>query len=453
MVAASGSKLWPVVNTLMALAAVDLTVNTAHASEAKPAIRILRDECLNCHRPGKAKGGLLLHTREKMMAGGDSGEVVIPGRGSDSLLLQVLHEDGDPHMPPKGQLPVESIATIQRWIDAGAEWDATVFDEPPVRKEIALTPPHSSYQAALSLALFPGARYLAVARGNRVSLLDLQSGTPIVVGELVGHTEPVQSLSWSTDGTRLATGGFQRVIVWDFAEKKMIREIGDPLVGDITGVAWSVDGEALFVADGVAGGAGFLHRIGLSDGDAPVTWKGHDDTIYSLKVSPDGKYLLSGGADKNVRLWDVATRSLVAGLEGHTNHVLAVCFNKDGSRIASAGADREIKIWDVANREQIISLGDKKSTYTSLDWSGGDHLVVATDKGAVSIYTEFKVHEGVQRSVGAKEKKLNAVSEMLNAVCVSPDGTRIFGAGFEGNVHAWDAKAGTSAPVDWKQNL
>lgn len=388
-----------------------------------------------------------------MMEGGDSGEVVIPGKGSDSLLLQVLHEDGDPHMPPKGQLSVESIATLQRWIDAGAEWDVAVFDEPPVRKEIALKPPHPSYQAALSLALSPDARHLAVARGNRVSLMDLHSGAPVVVGELAGHTEPIQSLSWSADGTRLATGGFQRVMVWDFAEKKMIREIGEPLVGDITGVAWSVDGEALFVADGVSGGAGFLHQIGLSEGGPLATWKGHDDTIYSLKVSPDGKRLLSGGADKNVRLWDITSRSLVAGLEGHTNHVLAVCFNKDGSRIASAGADREIKIWDVANREQIISLGDKKSTYTSLDWSAGDHLVVTTDKGAVSIYTEFKVHEGVQRSVGAKEKKLNTVSEMLNAVGVSPDGTKVFGAGFEGNVHIWDAKAGTSVPVDWGKNL
>lgn len=423
------------------------------AEDAKPAIRILRDECLNCHRPGKAKGGLLLHTREKLMVGGDSGDAVIPGKASDSLLLEVLHEDGDPHMPPKKQLSADSIETIRRWIDGGASWDAGVFDEPPPRKEVALVEAHPGYQAALALSLSPDGRLLAVARGNRVSLLELQSGTPVPVGELSGHIEPVQSLAWSRDGSRLVSGGFQRLLIWDTVGKKLVREIKEPLVGDITGVAWSSDGGTLYAADGVPGGAGFLHQIDLVAGKSVSTWKGHEDTIYSLQLSPDGTRLLSGGADKNVRLWDLANRSPVAVLEGHTNHVLAVCFNKDGTRIASAGADREVKIWDVANGEQIISLGDKKSVYTALHWSGNDTLVAVTDRGAVSIYTEFKVHEGVQRSVGAKEKKLNAVKETLNAVCLAPDGSRVFAAGFDGNVHVWDAKAGTSVLVNWKGNL
>jgi len=423
------------------------------ASETKSAIRILRDECLSCHRPGKAKGGLLLHTREKMMVGGDSGEIVIPGKGSESLLLQVLHEDGDPHMPPKKQLSTDQVETISRWIDAGAEWDAAVFDEPPSRKEVALSSPHPGYHAVLALALSPDTRYLAAAKANRVMLLDLQSGNPVLAGVLEGHTEPIQSLSWSGDGKRLASGGFQRVLVWETMERKVIREIKEPLVGDITGLAFGKDNGSLYVADGMAGGAGFLHQIDVAETKPAFTWKAHDDAICSLKVSPDGKHLLSGGADKNVRLWDTANRAMVASLEGHTNHVLAVTFDKEGTRVASAGADREIKIWNVANREQIISLGDKKSVYTAIDWSAGHTLVVTTDKGAVSTYTEFKVHEGAQSGGGAKEKKLNAVTETLNAVCSVPDGGRIFAAGFDGNVHVWDAKAGTSVPVNWNQKL
>jgi mono/diheme cytochrome c family protein len=37
------------------------------AADIKPALRVLRDECVGCHKPGKAKGGLLLTTHEKMM--------------------------------------------------------------------------------------------------------------------------------------------------------------------------------------------------------------------------------------------------------------------------------------------------------------------------------------------------------------------------------------------------
>jgi hypothetical protein len=55
-----------------------------------PALRVLRDECIGCHKPGKAKGGLLLTTREKMLLGGDEGAVVEPGKPDQSPLVTLL---------------------------------------------------------------------------------------------------------------------------------------------------------------------------------------------------------------------------------------------------------------------------------------------------------------------------------------------------------------------------
>jgi len=425
-------------------------LTAAHADGTKAAIRILRDECVNCHKPGKAKGGLLLHTREKLMAGGDSGEVVIPGKAAESLLLEVLSEDADPHMPPKKDLPSESIAAIRDWIDAGARWDATVFDEPPVPREVALKPLPASYHSVLALALSPDAGQLAVGRGSHLLLLDLKASPPVPAGNLQGHTEPIQSIAWMADGRRVITGGFQRVLVWDLASKSPSTSLTASLLGDITSLAVTRDGSTLFVADSATGGAGFIHQFDLASGKPVATWKGHDDTIYALKLSPDEQHLLSGGADKVVKLWGAKTREAVATFEGHTNHVLAVTFNKDGSRIASTGADREIKLWDVKTREQVILLGDKKSVYTALDWSPeNDALVVTTDKGALSVYTEFKVHDGAQSSAGAKERKLTAVTETLTAVCALPGGGTIYAGGFDGNVHVWDTKTGKSTPVAW----
>ncbi len=412
------------------------------SEETKAALRIFRDECIRCHKPGKEKGGLLLHDHGKMLAGGDSGEVVVPGNAGESLLLQLVREDGDPHMPPKNQLSGGEIESLEKWIEQGAAWDESVFDELPPAREVTLGTMHGSYQPVLAIALSPDESRLAVARANGVVLLDLTQEERPVVARLAEHLEPVQSLVWTPDGTHLIAGGFQRIVVWDVATNET-RWVEAPLIGPVTAMAVGGDGPALFAADGEIGGAGFVHEFGIPSGEHRATWKAHDDTIYAMNLSPDGSRLLTGSADKLVKLWELESREQAAVFEGHTNHVLAVAFDHDGGRIASAGADQEIKLWDLDSTEQIISIGTRKSTYVGLDWiDAGKSLVAITENGSGSIYTEFKVHEGTESSTGAKEKALISAGKELTGVRATADGKRIFAGGFDGNVHEWDGKTG-----------
>lgn len=81
---------------------------------------ILKEHCFHCH--GEAKtlaGGLDLRLRRLIVAGGDSGPAIEPGKHGDSLLFHYI-EGGD--MPPQEELELtpEQVATIARWIDAGA---------------------------------------------------------------------------------------------------------------------------------------------------------------------------------------------------------------------------------------------------------------------------------------------------------------------------------------------
>ena len=88
---------------------------------------VLEIHCLECHTPEKAKGGLIMGTREGMLTGGDAGAAIKPGDPANSeLIIRCrLPADDDDRMPPKkhGE-PLSSIETsaLSAWIEAGAPW-------------------------------------------------------------------------------------------------------------------------------------------------------------------------------------------------------------------------------------------------------------------------------------------------------------------------------------------
>ena len=74
--------------------------------------------CVSCHsEAAKIRGGLDLTTAEKVLAGGSSGPAMVPGRATESLMIQMVQPGRMPHMPPKGQLLQDEIETLTRWVD------------------------------------------------------------------------------------------------------------------------------------------------------------------------------------------------------------------------------------------------------------------------------------------------------------------------------------------------
>jgi hypothetical protein len=82
---------------------------------------VLVQECYGCHSAGakKVRGGLRLDTRVAVLAGGDSGPAVVPGKPEESVILEALRHEGLA-MPPKSKLPDAVVADFERWILMGA---------------------------------------------------------------------------------------------------------------------------------------------------------------------------------------------------------------------------------------------------------------------------------------------------------------------------------------------
>lgn len=106
--------------------------SSASLDAAAPAVDFVREvrpifekHCYECHGEAKRKSGLRLDLKAAALKGGDNhGPDIIPGNAKESPLMHFLTTaDEDEIMPPKGgRLSAEQIATIARWIDAGAPW-------------------------------------------------------------------------------------------------------------------------------------------------------------------------------------------------------------------------------------------------------------------------------------------------------------------------------------------
>jgi uncharacterized membrane protein len=99
---------------------------------------ILDKGCVSCHNESKNKGGLMMHTAEALLNGGESGPAFVPGSVEESDMMKRLYlpESHDDHMPPKGKLQLSNneIKLLAWWIEQDAPFDKKVselkVDEP-----------------------------------------------------------------------------------------------------------------------------------------------------------------------------------------------------------------------------------------------------------------------------------------------------------------------------------
>lgn len=86
---------------------------------------VLTRKCLECHGGKKTKHNFDVTTRESLLKGSKHHRnEVVPGSATESHMMRLVHREKKPYMPPKKLLTAEETTAIERWIDAGAPYDA-----------------------------------------------------------------------------------------------------------------------------------------------------------------------------------------------------------------------------------------------------------------------------------------------------------------------------------------
>ncbi|KAF5350323.1 hypothetical protein D9758_012802 [Tetrapyrgos nigripes] len=253
---------------------------------------------------------------------------------------------------------------------------------------------------------------------------------------LKGHTNYVWSVAFSPDGTKLASGSGDKTLrLWDVATGTQIREFLQGHTGIVFSVAFSPDGTKL--ASGSVDGTLRLWDVATGT-QITEALQGHTARVYSVAFSPDGTKLASGSVDETIRLWDVATGiQITEPLQGHTDTVKSVAFSPDSTKLASGSVDKTIRLWDVATGTQIAEpLQGHIYEVTSVAFSpDGTKLASGSWDETLRLWdvvTSTQITEPLQGHTNS-----------VTSVTFSPDGTKLASGSEDETLRLWDAATGT----------
>jgi WD40 repeat protein len=109
----------------------------------------------------------------------------------------------------------------------------------------------------------------------------------------------------------------------------------------VTGIGFSPDGKCLVTGSY----EGEVRVWEIASGKPIRLLTGHRGWVFSTFFSPDGAYVVSSGQDATARLWDVQTGQEVRRFTGHSNEIRNVTFSPDGKYILTASNDGTARLW------------------------------------------------------------------------------------------------------------
>ena len=167
---------------------------------------------------------------------------------------------------------------------------------------------------------------------------------------LTSHTQEVCGLSWSPDGTTLASGGNDNMLcLWDAATSSTSRprfSLTDHQAA-VKALAWSPHERNLLATGG--GTADRTIKFWNSQTGSLLNSIDTGSQVCALQWNPHEKEILSshGFARNQLSLWKYPTMAKIKDLDGHTSRVLHMATSPDGCTVVSAAADETLRFWDV----------------------------------------------------------------------------------------------------------
>ena len=180
-------------------------------------------------------------------------------------------------------------------------------------------------------------------------------------------------------------------------------------------------------------------RVGVVENEDQAVFpdrriKGHTDRVTSVTFSPDSKTLASGGYDKTLRLWDVATgKELLPSIE-QESEVHALAYSPDGALLASAARDGTLRLWRPSTKDPVLRIQAHAEAVQAVVFSPDGKTVASGGRDtAVRLW---------DTASGKEKLYLKGHEKPVLSLAMSPDGRCMASAGEDETVRFWDLSSG-----------
>ncbi len=431
----------------------------------------LKRSCLACHNASTADAEVVLESPDTMLSYDPDDPLIVPGDANQGKLLRVAAHLDEPTMPPdendvgaKPLTPIE-LGLLHRWIELGANAGSQSSGETP----FAWQPPPADYQPILATAITDQGRLAICGRGNSLEVYDLVRGSRVarLVDPRLGaahdgfsaaaHLDLVRAIATWNEGEWIASGGYRTVKLWRRLREPSVVELPISAAPRVLAVA---DAGTFAVGD-VAGGV-VLRQVQPGETSLPILPASQGAGVLALEFSNDRSRLVSVAADGFVRDWNVAAGEPLAVWKLAVPPRLAVILSDQ--LLVTASEDRVARLWKL---ERATAAGDGGGTEAGQPMPASaalpaDHASSQVEPVALKSALEFRGHTReisvIARIPGASPTFVSGSIDgtvrrwdletgqqtnewvhgmTVQAIAVSPDGTRIVSAGNDGMAKHW----------------
>jgi WD40 repeat protein len=290
----------------------------------------------------------------------------------------------------------------------------------------------ASGRSIAAIAFSPDNSTLISANDQLVELWSAETGAPLAAHPSASRPAVTAVMNANV----IVAGG----AVVDLTPRwKLERSIGtgderSPLADRVNALRFTSDGAQLFTGGGEPTRGGEIKLWRVRDGSLKRDFSNvHSDSVLALDLSPDGKLLASGAADRFAKVVDLPSGKVLKTFEGHTHHVLGVSWKRSGRTLVTAGADNVAKVWDATTGERRKNIDGFGKEVTAVAFVGvSDEAVLSAGDGQV-----VRVKEK-----GDKVRSYGGARDFVYGTAVTPDGRVIVAGGADGVLRTWNGADG-----------
>jgi WD40 repeat protein len=154
---------------------------------------------------------------------------------------------------------------------------------------------------------------------------------------------------------------------------------------------------------------------------------GHRDQILSIDISRDSTYLVSGGRDSTVVIWDFKQGMLIKSIKCSAI-ISAVCLSPNNQYIVYGGTDKSVSVYDIQKGEMSFVFSEHSDNITAVAFSP-DGRYIASSSGDKKIHIYEK---------GAVITTLSGHKDWVRDISFNSDGTRLISCDDNGFTFIWN---------------